>query len=46
MKKPENFNMAIFFGAMTGNSTKKCPLDKSKLKITGSFNVSQRVRES
>lgn len=38
-KKPEDFNMVIFFGAMPGNSTKKCPLDKSKLKIRGSFNV-------
>lgn len=39
-KKPENFNMLIFFGAMDPEkSNKKCP-DQSKLKISGSFNVS------
>lgn len=37
-KKPEDFNMVVFFGNMEPNSTKRCP-DKSKLKISGSFNV-------
>lgn len=39
MKQPEQFEMTVVFGNMEPGSTKKCP-DQSKLKITGSFNVS------
>lgn len=31
--------MLVFFGTMDPQGNKKCP-DKSKLKISGSFNVS------
>lgn len=42
-KKPEKFNMLVFFGTMDPGYNKTCP-DKSKLKIAGSFNVSTRYQ--
>lgn len=39
-KKPETFNMTVMFGQMEPKTAKKCPTDKSRLQISGSFNVS------
>lgn len=38
-KKPETFKTVIFFGEIDPKSAKKCPSDKSKMEISGSFNV-------